>query len=170
MLNIKAISQFVIIFFLFFTNSYSIEKVAFINIDLVIKRSNIGIVMLTKIETLNNQNIEKLKIKQSELKDLEDEIKKKQNIASKDEINKELDTLKKKIKQYNEEKDILVSEFKNFKKKELDLIMDKINPIVQKYMKDNSIELLFDSKNVYIGDKKSDLTEIIINEINATFK
>ena len=48
--------------------------------------------------------------------------------------------------------------------------MDKINPIVQKYMKDNSIELLFDSKNVYIGDKKSDLTEIIINEINATFK
>ena len=126
--------------------------------------------MLTKIETLNNQNIEKLKIKQSELKDLEDEIKKKQNIVSKDEINKELDTLKKKIKQYNEEKDILVSEFKNFKKKELDLIMDKINPIVQKYMKDNSIELLFDSKNVYIGDKKSDLTEIIINEINATFK
>ena len=170
MLNIKAISQFVIIFFFIFTNSYSIEKVAFINIDLVIKRSNIGIVMLTKIETLNNQNIEKLKIKQSELKDLEDEIKKKQNIASKDEINKELDTLKKKIKQYNEEKDILVSEFKNFKKKELDLIMDKINPIVQKYMKDNSIELLFDSKNVYIGDKKSDLTEIIINEINATFK
>ena len=76
MLNIKAISKFVIIFFLFFTNSYSIEKVAFINIDLVIKRSNIGIVMLTKIETLNNQNIEKLKIKQSELKDLEDEIKK----------------------------------------------------------------------------------------------
>ena len=32
--------------------------------------------MLTKIETLNNQNIEKLKIKQNELKDLEDEIKK----------------------------------------------------------------------------------------------
>tara|TARA_Y100000741_G_C18093709_1_gene493853 strand:+ start:127 stop:639 length:513 start_codon:yes stop_codon:yes gene_type:complete len=170
MSNIKAISKFVIIFFLFLSNSYSIEKVAFINIDLVIKKSNIGIVMLSKIETLNNQNIKKLKIKQSELKDLEDKIKKKQNIASKDEINKELDTLKKKIKQYNEEKDILVSEFKNFKEKELDLIMNKINPIVQKYMKDNSIEILFDSKNIYIGDKRSDLTEIIINEINATVK
>ena len=85
MSNIKAISKFVIIFFLFLSNSYSIEKVAFINIDLVIKKSNIGIVMLSKIETLNNQNIKKLKIKQSELKDLEDKIKKKQNIASKDE-------------------------------------------------------------------------------------
>jgi len=30
----------------------------------------------------------------------------------------------------------------------------------------NSIEILLDSKNIFIGDVKSDLTKIIINEIN----
>ena len=44
--------------------------------------------------------------------------------------------------------------------------MRKINPIIQNYMRENSIEILLDSKNVFIGDINSDLTQIIINEIN----
>ena len=44
--------------------------------------------------------------------------------------------------------------------------MSKINPIIQNHMKENSIEILLDSKNVFIGDVNSDLTEIIINKIN----
>ena len=44
--------------------------------------------------------------------------------------------------------------------------MSKINPIIQNHMKQNSIEILLDSKNIFIGDVKSDLTKIIINEIN----
>ena len=94
-------------------------------------------------------------------------LKKKQNIISSEEINKEIEILKKKIQEYNDEKDILVNQFNSYKKKELESIMRKINPIVQNYMKKNSIEILLDSKNVYIGDKNSDLTEIIINEINT---
>ena len=170
MIKVQNIIKTTIIFLLFCTYAYSTEKIAFINLDLVIKKSNIGIAMLSKIEKLNNQNIDNLKLKQNELKKLENEIKKKQNIASKDEINKEIKILKKKIKQYNDEKDMLVNEFKNYKIKELDSIMNKINPIVQSYMKNNSIEILLDSKNVYIGDKNSDLTQLIINEINTTIK
>ena len=122
--------------------------------------------MLNKVENLNNQNIEKLKLKQEDLKAFEDQIKKKQNISSSEEISKEIELLKKKVKKYNDEKNSLVTEFKNFKKKEIELLMRKINPIIQKYMRENSIEILLDSKNVFIGDINSDLTQIIINEIN----
>ena len=167
MIKVKKNLVFIIFFFLLTTNLYSSDKVAFINMDLVIKKSEIGIKMLEKIENLNNKNISSLKTKQSELKAFEDEIKKKQNIISSEEINKEIEILKKKIQEYNDEKDILVNQFNSYKKKELESIMRKINPIVQNYMKKNSIEILLDSKNVYIGDKNSDLTEIIINEINA---
>lgn len=167
MTKVKKNFVFIIFFFLLTTNLYSSDKVAFINMDLVIKKTEIGIKMLEKIENLNNKNISSLKSKQSELKAFEDEIKKKQNIVSSEEINKEIKILKNKIKEYNEEKDILVNQFNSYKNKELESIMKKINPIVQNYMKKNSIEILLDSKNVYIGDKNSDLTEIIINEINA---
>ena len=156
-----------IIFFLLNTSfSYGSGKTAFINIDVVIKQTNIGKEMLNRVEKLNNQNIEQLKLKQEELKVFEDQIKKKQNISSSEEITKEIELLKKKVKQYNDEKNILVSNFKNFKQKEIEILMSKINPIIQNHMKQNSIEILLDSKNIFIGDVNSDLTKIIINEIN----
>ena len=156
-----------IIFFFFNTNiSLGSGKTAFIDLDFVIKQTNIGKEMLNKVENLNNQNIEKLKLKQEELKAFEDQIKKKQNISSSEEISKEIELLKMKVKQYNDEKNLLVTEFKNFKKKEIELLMRKINPIIQNYMREKSIEILLDSKNVFIGDINSDLTQIIINEIN----
>lgn len=157
---------FIIFFFLNTSFSFGSGKTAFIDLDVVIKQSNIGKEMLTKVEKLNNENIEQLKIKQEKLKAFEDQIKKKQNISSSEEITKEIELLKKKVKQYNDEKNILVSKFKNFKQKEIEILMSKINPIIQNHMKENSIEILLDSKNVFIGDVNSDLTEIIINKIN----
>mgnify|MGYP001389830417 CR=1 len=33
-------------------------------------------------------------------------------------------------------------------------------------MNENSIDIIFNSKNIYIGNKKSDLTKLLIEEIN----
>ena len=52
------------------------------------------------------------------------------------------------------------------KKKELQVFFEKINPIVQNYMNINSIEMLFNSKNIFMGNKNSDLTKQLIEEIN----
>ena len=52
------------------------------------------------------------------------------------------------------------------KKKELQVFFEKINPIVQNYMNINSIEMLFNSKNIFMGNKNSDLTKQLIDEIN----
>ena len=60
----------------------------------------------------------------------------------------------------------MVSEFNTFKDKELNSLFKKINPIIQDYMDKNSIEILLDRKNVFIGSINSDLTKILINEIN----
>ena len=37
-------------------------------------------------------------------------------------------------------------------------------------MKENSIDILINSKNIYIGSVKSDLTEALINEIDGKFQ
>ena len=50
--------------------------------------------------------------------------------------------------------------------KELDSLFKKINPIIQNYMNKNSIEVLLDRKNIFIGSINSDLTKILIDEIN----
>ena len=53
------------------------------------------------------------------------------------------------------------------KKNELKIFFDKINPIVQNYMNENSIEILFNSNNIFIGNKDLDLTKKLIDEINS---
>ena len=46
----------------------------------------------------------------------------------------------------------------------------KISPIIQNYMDQNSIDILLDRKNVYIGNVGSDITKNIIDEINKNIK
>lgn len=159
------ISIFILTFF-YNINVYSYDKVAFIDIDYLIKNSTMGQNSLTKIEKLNSKNIEILKEREKILKNLDNEIKIKQNIISEDEYNKEVNLLKNKIKEFNIEKNKMVNEFNTFKENELDSLFKKINPIIQNYMNKNSIEILLDRKNLFIGSISSDLTKIIINEIN----
>lgn len=161
----------IIFFVLFFYNvsaSYSDDKIAFIDLDNVIKNSNPGNELIKNIEKLNNKNLKILEQKQNELKKFEDEINSKRNVVSKEEILKDLEKLKEKVTIFNNEKNKMISDLNAFKQDELEKLMDKINPIIQSYMKKNSIEILLDSKYIYIGSKNSDLTQIITDKINKT--
>ena len=60
----------------------------------------------------------------------------------------------------------MVNNFKNEKNKELENLLAIINPIIQEYMKENSIEILLNSKNIFMGKKEIDLTEMLIKEID----
>jgi len=156
----------IFIFFLNFTVAYSKDNIAFIDLDLILKNSNFGKLLLSQFDSDNLKNIEKLKIKENELKKIEDEIKKKKNIISKDELEKELLILKDKITEFNKIKGQLVLEFENKRNKEINEFFLKINPIIQNYMNENSIDILLERKNVFIGKNDSDITNIIIKQIN----
>ncbi len=47
---------------------------------------------------------------------------------------------------------------------------NKINPIIQNHMDNYSIDILLERKNVFIGNSNSDITEIIIVEVDKNFK
>ena len=64
----------------------------------------------------------------------------------------------------------MVKDFSDLKNKEIKALFTKINPIIQNYMNENSIEILINSKNVFIGSIKSDLTQVLIKEINSKIK
>ena len=164
------INFFFLIFFFNFNTSYSSEKIAFIDLDFVLKNSNIGKSILEDIDKLNNKNINELKKKESELKKNEEEILPKKNILSEEEYKKEVDLLKDKIKKYKLLKDEMVSNFQNKKQISLKNFFNKITPIIQNYMDENSINILLDRKNVFIGKTDSDITNSIIEKINNELK
>ena len=166
----KKIFLYFFLFIFIFNSKISFGNTVFIDIDFVIKNSNIGKITLKKLETLNNQNIEKLKNKQSELKNLENELNNKKNIISSDEFNKELKELEAKFKNFNSEKEKMVNNFKSEQNKEISSVLKKINSVIQNYMNNNSIELVLDKKNIFVGKVSSDITEKILIEVNNKFR
>ena len=81
-------------------------------------------------------------------------------------IFKSINNLKKKVADFNKEKNLMVKNFNEIKKKELQIFFDMINPIVQNYMNEQSIDILFNSNHIFMGNKNSDLTKQLIDEIN----
>ena len=158
----------ILITYLFSINlCLSEDKIAFIDLDLVLKKSKIGQSYLVKINKKNEENIKNLKSKENELKKIEDDIKKKQNILSKEELDKEIFLLKEKIKKFRSDKDKIVLEFNNMKKENLNNFFDQINPIIQSYMDENSIDILIERKNIFMGKKNSDITNTIVKKIDS---
>ncbi len=168
----KLILKFIgiLIFILNFTNiSYAEQLIKFINVDKIVNETNIGKKLLNKINKLDQNNIEKLKSFEKEIQDRQNNINQKKNIISQQEFEKEVDNLKKKISDFNNQKNKMVTELNDVKKQELSQFFENIKPIIQNYMNDNSIDMIINSKNIFIGNKNSDLTNELIKEINTKF-
>ena len=158
------------IFFSFINTSISKENIGFVNVDYLIQNSNIGKKLLANINDKDKKNLDNLKKKNQILQDLESSIIKKKNVISVEAYNKEVIDFKKKFQEFSKEKNKIVQEFNIFKKKEIKNIFKKINPIINDYMEENSVNLLFDSKNIFMGAKKLNLTEDILKKINNELK
>jgi outer membrane protein len=151
-------------------SSNSEEKIAFINIDYVIQNSIIGKKMLTDINKLDKKNIDNLKKKNKILKELELSINNKKNVITEEAFNEEVFSFKQKVQKFTEEKNKVINEFNSFKKEKLENIFKKITPIINDYMEENSVTILLDSKNVFMGNKDSNITEDILKIINNELK
>ena len=168
----RYLHQLLLIFFIYlisinFSNS---KETAFIDIDFIIANSNIGKKVLLSINKLDKENIENLKKKNKSLQELEISIKNKKNIISDDAFKKEVVSFQAKVKKFKEEKNEIVKKFNEVKRKELENVFKKISPIINDYMEENSVSVLLDSKNIFMGSKKSNLTKDILDRINKELK
>ena len=98
--------------------------------------------------------------------DEENKIKKTQNIISEDELKSKISNLKKELNSFNKKKKDIFKKFDDEKNKQLNMFFQKITPIIENYMADNSINLLLEKKNIFIGKSNIDITEDILILIN----
>tara|TARA_B100001057_G_scaffold481234_1_gene555019 strand:+ start:869 stop:1363 length:495 start_codon:yes stop_codon:yes gene_type:complete len=157
---------FIFLFVLFLTNSNASEGIYFVDVDYLFKNSNYGKQIIKKLEDQNQKNISDLKIKENELKILESKISKQKNIISSDELDNKIDDLKIKIASYKTEKQNKIKDFNNFKNEELNNFFKDISPLIENFMKENSIKMLLDRKNIFIADSNYDITIKILEYLN----
>ncbi len=165
----KVIFFFILYFFLNINIAKSNTSTVFIDIDFILNNSLLGKQILLDLDELNKKNINKIKDKENTLNLKRDEINSKKNILSKDQIEKEIVLLNDDFKKYNLEKNNLLNEFKKKKKQKLDNFLKKINPLIHEYMKKNSIDIILDQRQIFIGNINKDITEKILKIVNQKF-
>jgi Skp family chaperone for outer membrane proteins len=135
-----------------------------------VNNSNIGKKLLKDLQKIQKEEISKLKILEDDLKKKDTEINKVKNIISKEELENKIKLLKKEINEYTMKKDEIEIKFNNNKNKRQEDLIKQINPLIIKYMSDNSIDLIISKQIVYLGKSERDITNDILQLINESFK
>ena len=156
----------ILIFLLKTTYAFSTEKVVYLDVQFIIDNSKIGLFYKDKLIKIKDKNKSKLISQQKKIKNEENEINKQKNILKKEEIDNKINKLNQLLDKYQKDlkknNQILSAEQKKYTK----IILDNLNPIVTKYVKDNDILIVLDKKNILVGSKALDITENILNKLN----
>ena len=170
MKQVKLVFFFIIFFSLFSKNSFSNETIAILDLDSLLEKTNSGKKIINQLNLINEQNLKSLKDIESQIKLNRDNIKNQKNILSDEQLKVKINELNNDIKQFQNEKNKLVNNFNLEKKKKLDKFFQKIIPVIENYISKNNIKVVIDKKNVFIANKKNNITEDIIKIINENFE
>ena len=140
------------------------------NIEFLLENSDLGKSISQNLIKMESEKNKFLKTEEEKLIILENEIKKIKNVISEDELNKKISIFKNSVNSYNKEKKKILNELQDKKNLELINFFDKISPILQEYMDQNSISLLFEKKNIFIGKSNIDITNDVLSIINKELK
>ena len=78
--------------------------------------------------------------------------------------------LKNEINEYTNQKNKFNNEIDEKKIKYTKVVLNVLNPIISKYVEDNSITIVFPKKNIIIAKKNLDITSTIMNLLNNQLK
>ena len=146
------------------------DKISYIDIDYILTNSISGKELLNALKKEEELKINKFKLNDDNFKNEEKKILAKKNLISEEELKKEMKILQVKFQKYKKEKIKEVDEFKIKRSKNILNFLNLINPIIEKYMADNSIYMLIDKKNVFIASKEYDITKSLIELIDNQIK
>ena len=169
----KIIGKFftILIVFLSFTfNTYSQDKIVYLDLDNVVTNTRAGKLILSELEKSKKAALLKFEKKEKDLKKIEDEIKKQKNIISEEELKKKLVEFRKEVTSFRQSKQKVINEFNKKKKIEFEAFFKKITPIIENYVSEKNIDIVLDRKDIFIASKKKDITKEIINIIDSKIK
>jgi|TARA_B100001059_G_scaffold224534_1_gene250733 outer membrane protein len=168
--------NFLKFFFVFFhiilisSTSFANTKIAFIDVDLILSESEPSKKLFSQLKIIEDKRINELKINEINLKEEEKKISKTKNIISKEEFNKRVNIFKDKVENYQKSKNKVIEDIKKTRNKEIIRFFKLINPIIEKIMDENSIEILIEKKNIFMAKSDNDITKIVIENVNKNIK
>ena len=166
----KLFTLILLFLFIFTKVAYTTDKIAILDLDSLLEKTNYGKKIIADLNLLNEQNLKSLKKIEADIKLNQEDIKKQKNLLSEEELAKKVNKLNSDIIEFQKKKNNLVSNFNLQKKNKLDEFFKMIIPEIEKYIDEKNITLVFDKKNIFIANKKNNITDEIVTIVDENLK
>ena len=154
-------------FFLITVNSYSVEKIVYLDLDFLLANSNKGKEIILNLEKINKENIKILKEKKNLLNNEEKKLLQQKNILTSEIYSEKRKSLKNQIKNFNEEKNTIALKFKKQREEKINNFLKIVDKILAEYVKKNSIDIVLNKKDILMGKNNYNITNEIMQIINS---
>ena len=164
----KYFVKFVVVTFLYLVckNVFSEQKIAFIDMKFILNNSSAGKGAQDFLKKTFENNQKKLADQENKLKKEENDLISKKATLSKEDYKKKSDELRKKVLLYQNERKSSLEKLAKQRAEARKILLEKIDPILLSYVKENGISVVIDKKDVVLGNNDLNITNVIIEKLN----
>jgi Skp family chaperone for outer membrane proteins len=170
MLYLKKILLSLICLIYLTSNLLAENKVAYIDLDKILVSTDSGKALFKQLNNLEKLELENLKNEEKAFKEEENKILSTKNLLTQDEYTKKVNVFKKKVSVYQNKKKAIIEGLQKKRNTEVVRFLKMTNPLIESIMESNSIDILIEKKNVFIAKSNTDITNVVIDEINKNIK
>jgi len=170
MLYLKKILLSLICLIYLTSNLFAENKVAYIDLDKILVSTDSGKALFKQLNNLEKLELENLKNEEKAFKEEENKILSTKNLLTQEEYTNKVNVFKKKVSVYQNKKKAIIEGLQKKRNTEVVRFLKMTNPLIESIMESNSIDILIEKKNVFIAKSNTDITNVVIDEINKNIK
>ncbi len=142
------------------------QKIVVLDMTYVLNQSKAGKGAQDFLKKSFNDNAKKFADLEKALKKEESDLLSQKNILTKEDYTKKSDALRKKVIDYQSQRRSSLDKIATQRAESRKILLQKISPIVDSYIKENNISIVIDKKNMIGGLNEYDITKVIVEKLN----
>lgn len=160
---------FLLVFFSFQNSSFS-KEIYFIDLKKILNESKAGKKAQDFLKKKYESENKKFEKEGTDIRKEETELISKKKLISPEEYKKNLNALRQKSANYQQKRRNASNDWVRKKSEARDKLIQALNPIMQKYMKDNNVEMIVDKKYILLANSNFDITDTILKILDKELK
>ena len=164
----KYLVKFFVVTFLLLicTQVLAEQKITYLDIKFVLNNSKAGKGAQDFLQKAFKDNQKKFLEEEKVLKKRENELLKQKTVLTKEEYGKKSDELRKVVIDYQSQRRTSIDKITKQRAEAKKMLLKKLDPILQTYIKENGISLVLNKQSVLVGKNVLDITTIIVEKLN----
>ena len=142
------------------------QKVAYLDMKFVLNNSKAGKGAQDFLQKSFRENQKNFLDRENKLKQEESDLLGQKTILTKEEYQKKTDNLRKKVIDYQSQRRLSLEEITTLRAEARQKLLEKLDPILKAFIKENNISIVVDKKNIIMGNADLDITDTIVAKLN----